>query len=311
MNRIPLLALSLAALGGCRWTEPMIIENMTGTVVLPEEAGTRAFLDDAGQAVDKTDVRLIGPVYLGLYASVQDGLEAYPYPEVGPQFEDGVPGDTYPYGGTTVGDLRYACVEFLRCKFVSGRYKDFDALVDWFSETLQDPILDQFGNEIPNGEFLRQTCFDLLEYTNDAELRMTAYEDRNGDGVIDEGDLDFVQREDGKFEAEFTIWQQEWFDNRDVVEDAGGAEEEIHGFTLWGFMDTPADLTYEFSTCDPENGYLETTYNNYFFGGRPYQDILNQPGFYIGQGDWVASEGFVYENWYDRPELNLDFQVTE
>ncbi len=302
------MALALAALSGCTWDEGIIVENMVGTVVLPPEAATRSFLGQDGQEQTLTDTRLIGPVYLGLYPSVQEGLEAYPYPEVGPQFVAGTPGDTYPYGGTTIGDIRYACVEFLACKFVSGRHATLDDLVDWFDTTLQDPILDQFGNQVPSGDYLRQTCFDLLEVTSDAELRIPSA-DQNLDGQVDAEDLDFKQRNDGMFEASFTIYQQEWFDNADMVARDGGPDADIHGFTLWGFMDAPGVLTSEFSTCNPTQGYVEDNYNNFFFGGQAYTDILNQPAFYIADGDWV-SNGFVYENWYDAPELAIDIQVN-
>ncbi len=303
-----------ASLSGCSWDEGLIIENMVGTVVLPPEALTRSFVDEDGTVTEPmTDTRLIGPVYLGLYSGVTTGIEPYPYPYVGPQFVEGVPGDTYPYGGTTVGDIRFACVEFLSCKVASGRFVSFEDMVEWFGETLQDPITDQFGNEIESGDLLRQTCYDLLEVTSDAEIRITAYEDRNGDGEVDEEDLDFVVREDGKYEAEFTLWQQDYFDNSAQVAEAGGPDSDVHGFTLWGFMDAPATQSSEFSTCTDEDGagYLETTYNNFFSGGRPYLDILNQPSFYIADGDWVSSEAFVYQSQWDTPELELNFEVTE
>lgn len=306
---LPSLALLASAVPGCSWDEGVIIENMTGTVVLPPEAATRDFLDANGQVVTITDTRNIGPVYLGLYGSVKEGIEAYPYPEVGPQFTDGVAGDTYPYGGTTIGDIRYACEEFLACKFVSGRYATMDDLVDWFANTLQDPILDQFGTEVPTGDYLRQTCFDLLEVTSDAEILVPSA-DKNDDGKVDADDLDFTQRNDGMFEAEFTIYQQEWFDNAEQIARDGGSDADVHGFTLWGFMDAPGALNHDFTTCDPNEGYLETHYNNFYYGGRAYQDILNQPSFYIADGDWV-SNGFVYENWYDAPELAIDIEVNK
>jgi hypothetical protein len=300
-----------AALAGCQWDEGITIENMVGTVVLPPEALTRSFVDADGNVGEPvTDPRLIGPVYLGVYSGVAAGIEPYPYPFVGPQFEEGVAGDTYPYGGTTVGDLRFACVEFLTCKLTSGRFVSFDSIIDWFGENLQDPVVDQFGNEIPTGDYLRQTCYDLLEVTSDAELRLTAYEDRNGDGELNEGDLDFTEREDGKWEAQFTLWQQDYFDNSALVEEDSSVEK--HGFTLWGWMDAPSTGTGEFSTCSSvEAGFLENTYNNFFYGGRPYLDVLNQPAFYIADGDWVSGDPYVYQSEWDTPELELNYEVTQ
>jgi hypothetical protein len=307
MHKYTLAIVVVASLTGCQWDEGLIIENMAGTVVLPPEALTRSFVAEDGTESTITDPRLIGPVYLGLYSGVTDGIEPYPYPYVGPQFVEGVQGDTYPYGGTTIGDIRFACVEFLSCKLVSGRFQDFDAIIDWFADTLQDPVVDQFGNEIVSGDYLRQTCFDLLEVTSDAEIRITAYEDRDGDGALD---LDFTERNDGMWEAKFTLWQQDYFDNSAKVAEDG--EGDVHGFTLWGFMDAPAQLSNEFSTCDNEDaGYLENTYNNFFYGGRPHLDVLNQPSFYITEGDWVSGEPFVYHSQWDAPELALGFEVTE
>ncbi len=312
MSRYTLIPVVVATLAGCHWDEGLVIENMVGTVVLAPEALTRPFVSEEGVESTITDPRLIGPVYLGVYSGVTAGIEPYLYPYVGPQFVEGVSGDTYPYGGTTVGDIRYACVEFLTCKLTSGRFVDFDAIVDWFGNTLQDPVVDQFGNEIETGDFLRQACYDLLEITSDAEVRITAYEDRNGDGAVDEGDLDFVVREDGKWEAEFTLWQQDYFDNSAKVEEDDGSEDEIHGFTLFGWMDAPAVGSGELSTCNGEvAGFNENTYNNYFYGGRPYLDVLNDPGFYISTGDWVSGEPYQYESEWDTPELELNFEVTE
>ena len=105
--------LSAALLSGCYYDEGLTIENMTGTLVIPREAATRDFLREDGSVDTVTDVRLIGPVYLGMFAGVEQGIEDYPHPSVGPQFQAGVPGDTYPYGSTTVGDIRYACFEHL------------------------------------------------------------------------------------------------------------------------------------------------------------------------------------------------------
>jgi hypothetical protein len=309
-ERYAIVALLLGStLSGCTWDEGLTIENMTGTVVLPEAAATRTFVDDNGNPYDVTDARLIGPVYLGVYSEVIDGIEPYPYPAVGPQFIAGVAGDTYPYGGTTIGDLRFACVQDLTCKLASGRYGTFDDIVDWFRDTLKEPIVDQFGNDIPSGDYLRQVCYDLLEVDTDTDVRITPWQDVNGDGTIDGGDVDFTQRNDGQFEAEFTLWQQEYFDNSALVEKNKGKDADVHGFSLWGFMDAPGIKDNQFSTCNPDAGYVNAIYNNFFDGGVAYNDVLNQPAFYISDGDWVSA-GFQYDNWYDTPELAIDIPFT-
>jgi len=283
------------SLGGCTFDEGLTISDMTGTVVVPREAATRTFIREGGVEEEITDVRLIGPVYLGLYASVKEGVEDYPHPEVGPAYQDGIAGDTYPYGGTTVGDFQFACMEFLTCKVISGRYQDFDGIVSWFRDTLNDPITDSFGREVDNGDYLRQTCYEILEVTADDEVRLTNTRDNNDDGVIDAADLDFVENGDGDFEATFLIHGQEF----------------VPGFSLWGWLDSPSETSYQFTTCDPGFGFQHNEYNNNFEGGRAYRDLLNFPAQRMSDGDYVASEGHVYETVEDEVVIRLDYRVGQ
>ncbi len=298
----------LPGLTGCEFDENLIISNLEGTVVVSRDAATRelAVLDENGDAVDAdgdgepdteliTDIALIGPVYLGLFPSVEPAgaLEAYPHPEVGPQYIADRVGDTYPYGGTTVGDLRYACFEALQCKMVSGRFQDFDAILDWFNDVIDSPVTDESDNTIESGEMFRQTCYALLDVATDFEVNITATTDRNEDGAIDALDLDFVENADGDFEATFEIIQQEF----------------IEGFTLWGFMDAPAASDFSYSTCDRENGVQENEYAAGFFGGRVFPDVLNQPSQYIVDGDWVGSDPYVWTDPMAQPTLHIDFAV--
>ncbi len=296
---------------GCAYDEDLLIANLQGTVVVPRAAATRTFIDADGGENEITDVRLIGPVYLGLFPSVlpPNNVASYSHPEVGPQYITGVQGDTYPYGGTTVGDLKFACFEFLTCKVVSGRYVDFDSMASWFADTLQQPILDANNVPVTNGEYLRQTCFDLLEVTSDEELLLTAIHDRNGDEKLDEQDLDFVENKDGDFEAQFTFLQQDWYWDQTEKDCEPGVD--CTGFSLWGFMDAPSTISNVYSTCDPAQGYEEQTYNNDYDGGRPQMDVLNQPSSWISAGDWVADEGYVWKDVYEQPTINLGFEVTQ
>jgi len=295
-----------ALVTGCTWEEDLLIQNMSGTVVIPREAATREFARDEG-LVEVTDVRLIGPVYLGLYPSIQpeDTVQRYPYPEVGPLFgEDLEIGDTYPYGGTTVGNFRSACIKDMTCRVVSGRFVDFEGMASWFADTLQDPIVDFSEQPVTSGEFIRQTCFAVFDYTSDEEIRLTVTEDKNGDGNLDELDLDFVEREDGNFEADFLIWQQEFATN-----------EEGTGFSLWGFMDTPAAGDGSFSTCSNTRGFQVTEYAESFQNGAAFNDILNRPATRLQRGDWVAGQqedgnyGYIYQDPDDTPELWINFPI--
>jgi len=292
---------------GCAYDEGLIIENLQGTVTLPAAALTRDLVLPDGSREAVEDVRLIGPVYLGVYPSVADAnvLERYPHPELGPQYLDGVPGDAYPYGGTTIGDLRFGCIEDLTCLMVSGRYETWDSIVEWFAQ-LEQPLTDAGGVPIPDGEFLKQSCYDLLNVTSDAETRITAYEDRNGDDLINELDLDFVKQGD-EYVADFTIWQQDYYWDRNQEDCEPGVD--CTGFELWGFMDSPDVNTLAFSTCDPTQGYNSREYNRDIFSGRPQVDVLNLPSTYITNGDFVVSEPYRWNNVLDRPNLVLDFEV--
>src|SRR5262249_52794022 len=80
-----LTALAVAAgASGCTFNEDLTIRDFTGTVKIPKAAATRTFTHTDGSTETITDVKLIGPVYLGFFPSVQDGLYPYPHPEEGP-----------------------------------------------------------------------------------------------------------------------------------------------------------------------------------------------------------------------------------
>jgi len=324
MNRTTLLAVvALVGSTGCRYDEGLVVENLTGTVKIPVAAGTQTVVRADGSTEELTDSKLIGPVFLGLYSGVDpiNVQEAYPYPTRGPQFRGDEPGDTYPYGGTTVGDFRFPCFEDLVCKTVSNRFLDFDDLVDWFNNALGDSITDAAGQPVETGDYMRQTCYDLLDAANDEEVRLTAT-DRNDDGAVNELDLDFVLDDSGEFfVADFEILQQEHFYDQSAENCEPGID--CPGYTLWGFMDTPnyaaADdsgvagegVASYFSTCDPsaQNSLDIREYNVEFQGGAFFRDILNQPSKRIDGGDWVASEGYRWDNVYEQPELLIDFEV--
>ena len=292
------LILAVAVLGGCTFDEGIIVNDMKGTIVIPRDAATRTLTYADGTEQTVTDPRLIGPVYLGYFPEVGVGAQEYPAPVPGPVFKEGIPGDTYPYGGTSIGDIRFPCIEALKCKVVSGRFVDFDEMVTWFNDTLRTPLADSHGITVQSGDYIVEQCFDLLRYVDESEIRLTATEDRNEDGLLDKLDLDFVEDGDGNFKAEFNIRQQEYFQS-----------DEGQGFTLWGWMDAPSETSYQFSTCDPNDGYVENEYNRNFRAGRPYRGLLNVPTQYIADGDWVASDPHTYTSPEDTPTIHLDYRV--
>jgi len=311
MNRTMLLSVvALVGASGCSYDEGLVIENLRGTVKIPVEAGTQTVVRADGETVELTDAKLIGPVYLGLYSAVDpvNVQEVYPYPTRGPQIRGNEAGDTYPYGGTTIGDFRFPCFQSLVCRTVSNRYLDFDDLVDWFNDGIGAQIFDAAGQEVQSGDYMRQTCYDLLDAATDEEVRLTA-SDRNGDEKIDAQDLDFVLDETGNyFVGEFEILQQEHFWDQDNEDCEPGID--CPGYTLWGFMDAPSS-TFTYSSCNPQaqNQLNIREYNVEFLGGAVYSDILNQPSKRIGSGDWVVSEGYRWDNVYEQPELFIDFEV--
>lgn len=299
-------AVLFGSLQGCAYDEGLLIANLKGRVFLPQEAAQRTIVLEDGTQETIEDVRLIGPVYLGLFPSVYPAnvVERYPHPEIGPQYLADVQGNTYPYGGTTLGDIRYPCFEFLKCKVTSGRYVDYDSIVDWF-ELIGQPIKDAGGEEVTDGEFLRQTCFELLSVTSDREVRLVA-EDRNDDATVDALDLDFVKEGD-YYVGEFTIWQQDFFWDQEQENCTPGVD--CDGFSVWGWMDTPSTTEYVYSTCDPDLGFVNPWYNAQFPGGASFVDTLNFPSKYISDGDYTASEGYVWRDIYDEPDLYFDFLV--
>jgi hypothetical protein len=313
-----LLRLALVAaplLAGCGYEEGLLISNLRGTIRIPKTALERTVIvpatpDEAERVEVLVDEpRLIGPVYLGLYPFVHeaDVVARYPHPEMGPQYIEDTPGDAYPYGGTTVGDIRFACFEYLSCKVTSGRFLDYDDLVDWF-QRIGQPITDASGAVVIDGAFVQQTCYDLLAVTSDEEVRITA-EDKDLDGKITMSDLDF--QEDGdSWVAPFTLWQQEFFWDVDQEAEKGCTPgTDCTGFTLWGYMDAPDVTNFQFSSCETGAGNQYQRYNTQFFGGVSHNDLLNFPSKYIAKGDWVVTEPYVWKDIYDEPELTLDFLV--
>lgn len=295
--RIVAIVALVATGAGCTWDDGLIIENLTGKVIIPREAATRELPAADGGTEIVTDPRLIGPVILGVYPGVDTTSLAYPHPIVGPSFRPGQPGDTYPYGGTSVGDFRFACTEFLACRVVSNRYTSYDDLLVWFRDRLGLVVPDRNGDPVTTGDYIRQQCMEMLRVTADDEIRIIA-SDQDGDGTVTDKDLDFVENEDGDFEGTFTLWQQEFYKSDDGV-----------GMSLWGWMDAPSDGGFRYSTCDPNQGYQQVWYDQQFFGGRQFSDVLNQPSQYIGAGDWVATEPHIYEEWDDSVVLRLGTKV--
>ncbi|GDX80574.1 hypothetical protein LBMAG42_23850 [Deltaproteobacteria bacterium] len=299
-------ALYLAILG-CSNPEAVDEGDVTAKVILPKAAVTRTVvraeeedLDGDGEGdgtyaytyEEVTDPRLIGPVYVGAFSAIDELSFPFTHPAMGPQINEGSYGDTYPYGGATVGRLDFACYEALACKVTTGRFSDYDSLLDHFKNNIGVPVVDGNGEEVLNGETMRERCYDYFYATSDEEM-----------AFIGEERLAFSEEGDN-YVADVVLHHT----NR------------IDGMVLWGFMDAPelrttaaeVALNGAFTTCDPNGGNIVEKYNEAFVEGRAQYDILNSPSTYVQPGDWVADGKAVVHfdselNQTGDVELNLNF----
>lgn len=207
---------------------------------------------------------------------------------MGPVIDDDLSGNTYPYGGGTVGRFDFACFESIQCQVSTGRFKDYQDILDFFSESIDQPVTDEFGGVVENADYFREYCYDLFEVTADYEMAFLSGDDG----------LDFSENSEGDFEAEFDMWQVTY--KQDM--------------SLWGFVDTPTS-DFVFSTCDPNKGKQNTEYVNDYYYGAGNTNVLNFPGNYVSVGDYVSSEAFIltaadadeFRESGEEPVLNLDF----
>lgn len=253
------------SLVGCNFDEGILETEIKGKLVVPVEAATLEYTDANGDLVTLVDAKNIGPVYLGAFSGIDLVSFDYPHPAMGPVFSSDEPGDTYPFGGTTVGRVDFACYSVTTCRVTTGRFADYQALLDYFADVLDSPITDNAGVEITSGVALQQYCYDYWNITSEAEVSFV-------------GDLDFKETASG-FEADWSMLHSEFHP----------------GMTIWAFMDTPAytaDVKGRgvMSTCNSTSGREVEPYGEAkYFEGVVYSDVLNQPSLYIGDGDWVSS----------------------
>lgn len=261
---------------GCAFDEHLPQVDVQGTVVLPKEAATYTVVDArTGDETTVEDARAIGPVYLGVFPNVQEDLYDYPHPEMGPVIVDGTPGNTYPYGGGTIGRFDFACFSDLACRITTGRYESFEDVLDWYNTVLGDPVVDEFGAVVDSPDFFRTYCYELFQYTADYELTfLSSFTNANG---IEMNTLDFSVNDDGDYEAQFDLWQVSYKEN----------------MKIWGWMDAPSEK-FTFSTCDPDRGQQNTKYTNNFEYGTNYTDLLNYPSKYIFENDWVIKDPYTF-----------------
>ena len=258
-----MIGFSALALSGCSFDEGLRERDITGMVRIPVEALTTLELIDPdgtpivqdGFTVDEEgnpvlDITeqfgLLGPVYLGGFPSVQEGDYAYPHPEMGPILDPDRPGNTYPYGGTSVGRFDYACYEQLRCKVVTGRYDSFQSIIDFFADVVQEPIIAPDGSEVRSGATYQEHCFTTEYVTSDDELSFV--DEAPNEDVSPYFKPYFRLNSDGThYVADVTI------PHTLFVED----------MELWGWVDMPS-ARYNFTTCDTEAGSSYYRYTEQF-----------------------------------------------
>ena len=277
-----------ATLSGCAFEEGLPEIEVVGTVVVPKEAATRTVLDTDGNESEVTDVRFIGPVYLGAFPSIVTGDFDYTHPEMGPVIDPEFPGNTYPFGGTTIGRFDFACFEATACMVTTGRYDSFASIIDYFNTYVGTPLVDPYGDEVTSEKYFEQYCFDYYNVTSWQELSFLAVD---ADGNTD---LDFTENADGDFVADFDM----------------PATLYTEGMAIWGWIDSPSDA-YSFSTCDTSRDGAQTNeYNLEFDAGGGHQMVLNYPSVYIFEGDYVSTEGYIMTSEDDEPVVNLDYMYT-
>lgn len=282
--------LSFLLVLGCVWDEELPERDFVGRLVIPKAAATREKVDGTGAAGETVfDVRFMGPIYVGAYSGMNFEAFSYPHPAMGPVIDAGEPGNAFPYGGTTIGRLDFACYEAIKCRVVTGRFETYDALIDYFANYIGSPIVDAEGELVTSASVFQQECYELFDYTSDAELAFIGAErldfEEEGDNLVAE------------FVLPHTLYKE--------------------GMSVWGWMDAPAltaavgDVDGAFSTCDIEAGRPWDVYDEEFAQGRTQLDLMNYPSNYIYGGDWVADGLTVVASEDAEIEVNINIQVSE
>ena len=279
-------------LGGCKYDEMIPEREISGQLRIPKAAATRQVkaTDDPSDysTVELTDIRLLGPIYIGGFAGLDTTSRPYPFPKQGPIIASHE-GDTFPYGGTTVGRLDFACYKALACKVTTGRFLDYADILDYFDNVLKHPVTQDNGEPLSpdaDKEF-QQYCYDYYYATSDAEM-----------SFIGADNLSFT--EDGEdYVADFTLFHTFYKE----------------GMQVWGFMDAPLvkpdalEQAGTFSTCNGAGGNQVYRYDQNFYEGAPYSNVLDYPTQYLDVDDWVSS-GVEVTSADETVKLNIDIPIV-
>lgn len=259
------LASAFALLGGC-FDEPIREVDLVGTVRISASA--------------VPDVRDIGVVYVGVYPGWSDDVLGYAYPTMGPVVGSARLGDTYPYGGTTIGSFAYACYQALKCEVVTGRYATLEDLVCAHGLTAEGATEDCSCSPGDDGSFVIDEgsgCLSPDDFWTDCADYY---------GFTDPEELDFVGKERLAFEK---------------VED-GGEEFWEAEYRIWHVVPFANAVLYAFAdndgtSCNPEGGSINRKRDRdggqFFYEGTHFNDVLNFPDKYLTSGDVLSEEPVV------------------
>ena len=238
-----LLVLPALLLSAC-FEEEIPQQDLDGQVIVPRDL--------------VEDPRTLGMVYLGVYEGFDPEQLGYPYPKTAPRVGDNPIGDALPYGGTSVGEYAYGCFRALRCQIVSGRYASLEDLL------AINPV-DNDEGEAADAEDVYDQCSWYYGWNNLSEFTF-----------IGDDQLDFVENEDGDWQADFRAWHTRL----------------PAGAILWGFADN------DFTSCSVDQGAINRRQDddgNYFREGTNFGDVLNFADKYITPGDLISSTPTVIE----------------
>lgn len=278
-------------LTGC-YQENLAQIDIPGKLLIPKAAATRTvpvFADDGTitGTTELTDVRFLGPIYIGAFSGIDSTSFTYPHPAMGPVI-GGLSGDAFPYGATSVGRFDFACEKGLACLVTTGRFETYDSVIDYFNNILGNPVTDLHGDPVLTGSELQQQCYEYYYATSDAEISFV-------------GPTDFTETDAGDFEADFVLPHTTY----------------IEGMAIWGYMDAPAidtvvtDQNGSFSTCNASSGgRIVYDYDQTFNEGATEVDAINVPSNYLRVGDWVTDGETFLNSPDEEPTLNLNFPIV-
>lgn len=270
------VALLCGLLSACSYKEELPNADLKGTLRIPKDMLSLQLTDLENNTWTVDDIRALGPVYVGVYAGIDEDLFSYPHPEWGPVLNSDVGGDAYPYGGGTAGRLTWGCYAATVCRSVTGRYGSYEEVLQFFRDELRSPITDEAGREITSATEFQEKCFASDYVTSDDEIDLV---DADNPLFEDKGDY---------FEAPIEILHAQF----------------EPGVSVWGWVDMPSPA-FGFSTCDDSQGAYQYNYDEQYYKGTNFTDVLNFPGKYIGDGDLISWEAAVI----DDPEKDFVLEL--